>query len=309
MKIIRTDATYRVYNGNTTEMLDKLPAKYYRIGFDQMSGWYLEEAIPLEVSETIYGEGPKKINKIIRKFQKADRNLGVLLSGYKGIGKSMFARQLCIEGHKLDYPVLVIDQCFNNLSSFLSEITQPVIVLFDEFDKMYGGIETDDEDDESAETGAQNGLLSLFDGVANTRMLIIVTCNSINRISDLLINRPGRFHYHIRFGYPDAKDIERYLCDNLVSATPDKINAVLNYAHRANLTYDCLRAIVDELNDGGSFEEAIEDLNIGYDDTQFYCGIVFEDGAVCECEYAYELNFDQKSTYGTIVDYEGEIIL
>ena len=46
------------------------------------------------VKEKVYGIHPKKADKVFKAFTKFERNLGVILSGDKGIGKSLFARIL-----------------------------------------------------------------------------------------------------------------------------------------------------------------------------------------------------------------------
>lgn len=64
-----------------------------------------------------------------------DRNLGVILSGDKGIGKSMFGRMLSEMAVASGYPVLIVDTYYPGISSYLDSIQQEVVVFFDEFDK------------------------------------------------------------------------------------------------------------------------------------------------------------------------------
>ena len=63
----------------------------------------------------------------------------------------------------------------------------------------------------------QSGLLSLFDGTSQGKKLFIITCNSLSKLNDYLVNRPGRFHYHFRFEYPSSEEIMEYLTDKLGS--------------------------------------------------------------------------------------------
>ena len=308
MKIIKSDATYRLYNGDSVQVLDHLPVGFYRVAFNPMNGWSLEQASPLIVGEKMYGNALTKIGKVLHKFENSERNLGVLLSGDKGIGKSMFARQLCVEGVEIGYPVIIIDQAFEQLTSFLSQITQPVFVLFDEFDKVYAGSSfSEDDDGESSNNSMQNSLLSLFDGVYNTKMLFIVTCNDVLSLSDFLLHRPGRFHYHLRFAYPDESEIIEYLSDKLDEKYHDKIPAVVDYGRRINLTYDCLRAIASELNDGLEFDEAVEDLNIEADETEFRCELVYDDGVIFDSSGTFSLDFTDKR-HAESIYYDGWFI-
>ena len=105
-------------------------------------------------------------------------------------------------------------------------------------------------------------MLSLFDGVSAGKKLFVITCNEIQSLSQYLINRPGRFHYHFRFLYPTADEIRAYMEDKLDKQYYDEIENVIAFSVRMNLNYDCLRSIAFELNTGSKFQEAINDLNI-----------------------------------------------
>lgn len=108
----------------------------------------------------------------------------------------------------------------------------------------------------------QNDLLSLFDGTSRNKKLFVITCNNLDNLSSFLVNRPGRFHYHICFKYPTSEDIVKYLKDKLDEKYWGEIPKVVKRATAIKTNYDTLRAIAYELQQGWSFEEAIEDLNI-----------------------------------------------
>lgn len=119
--------------------------------------------------------------------------------------------------------------------------------------------------------GAQDEFLTLFDGLDCGKKLFIVTCNSLSDLSDYLVNRPGRFHYHLRFDYPSVDEIKEYLRDKLEPQYHNQIDDVVKFSNITDLNYDCLRAIAFELNLGNSFKEAIKDLNItNYDNDSRY---------------------------------------
>lgn len=102
----------------------------------------------------------------------------------------------------------------------------------------------------------------MFDGTAQGKKLFIITCNSLYKLNDYLVNRPGRFHYHFRFDYPSPEEIQAYLTDKLRPAYIGEIRKVILFSKKVALNYDCLRAIAFELNLGLPFEKAIQDLNI-----------------------------------------------
>ena len=104
--------------------------------------------------------------------------------------------------------------------------------------------------------------MSLFDGIDNGKKLYVLTCNRIEAINDYYLNRPGRFHYHFTFGVPTTEEIKEYLENNLNETAISNIPDILRLSAFANFTYDVLRAIVFELNNGYDLSETIQDLNI-----------------------------------------------
>lgn len=252
MRIIRIGENYKIAN-DEVETFDLLPVQTYLATFNQMEGFSLRVHPDLEIKEKIYGVHDNKVKKVIKSFQAFERNLGVILSGDKGIGKSVFARMMCKKALEYGYPVIIVDEANPGLARFIESIDQECVFLFDEFDKTFSKHDMG---------GEQSKMLSLFDGTAGGKKLFLVTCNELFGLNQFIINRPGRFHYHFRFGYPKTKEIREYLQDKLSKEYYGEINKVIAFAARVNLNYDCLRAIAFELNQGISFKEAIVDLNI-----------------------------------------------
>ena len=93
MKAISIGTRYEIHN-DSLKAYDALPAKTYTVRFAQMSGFYLEERTDLAVKEKVYGVHTEKANKVLKSFVLFKRNMGIILSGDKGIGKSLFARCL-----------------------------------------------------------------------------------------------------------------------------------------------------------------------------------------------------------------------
>jgi len=256
MKAISIGTRYEIYN-DTLKAYDALPAKTYTVRFAQMSGFYLEERTDLAVREKVYGVHTEKAEKVLKSFALFERSMGVILSGDKGIGKSLFARCLCGQAVSAGYPVIIVDQFIPGIATYIEAIEQEAVFLFDEFDKTFGDIRTGEN-----EANPQSGLLSLFDGTSNGKKLFVITCNSLYRLNDYLVNRPGRFHYHFRFDYPTPEEVREYLTDKLSGQYQAEIEKVILFSKKVSLNYDCLRAIAFELNLGEPFEKAILDLNI-----------------------------------------------
>ena len=139
--------------------------------------------------------------------------------------------------------------------SFISSIKQECIIVFDEFEKVF-------DDDE----GEQDALLSLFDGIDSGKKLYVITCNAVAGLSEYLLNRPGRFHYHFTFGTLTSEEIRGYLEDNLNNAAKSQLESVIQLGMVTGFTYDILRAITFELNQGYGLEETLQDLNVSQDD-------------------------------------------
>ena len=276
MKAIKTGNIYQIYD-DEMKTFDQLPAQTYCVRFSKMSGFFLERRSDLKVKETkVYGVHNTKVNKVFKTFEAFIRNLGVILSGDKGMGKSMFANMLAEGALEKGIPVIIVDSFIPGIASFIESIEQEVLVLFDEFDKTFGGVKVGDN-----EANPQDSMLGLFDGMSAGKKLFVVTCNDLKNMSDYLINRPGRFHFHFRFDYPTPEEIKEYLQDKLERQYWEEIEKVISFSFKINLNYDCLRAIVYELNSGEKFEEAIKDLNIVSLHEEYYnAALYFEDGTV-----------------------------
>lgn len=253
MKAIQTGLKFKIYDDGMI-IHDQLPVQAYQVNFDQFQGPFLSKYSDIEVNEKIYGVHLAKVEKVLSAYSAFERSLGIILSGDKGIGKSLFSKLLAIEGIKRGLPLLIVSSYFPGIADYIASIEQEVIVMFDEFDKTFS--------ERDMGGTAQAEMLTLFDGLAQGKKMYVITCNKIAGLNDYLVNRPGRFHYHFRFQYPTANEIREYLTDKLAEEYYKEIEKVVSFAGKVDTNYDCLRAIAFELNTGLSFEDAILDLNI-----------------------------------------------
>lgn len=278
MKIVSSNGRYMVYSDDL-KTYDKIPAGTYNVSFSKMSGFSLSERPNVdEVSEKIYGNYLSKIDKTMKSFELSKKNFGIMLSGEKGMGKSMFSRVLSLEVIKRGMPVIVVDSYIPGISNFISSIDQEVMVMFDEFEKTFK------RDNENSNFDPQEDLLTLLDGFDNGKKLFVMTCNSIYKINNFLINRPGRIHYHFRFSYPTIEEIGEYLKDKISEDLYNKeISDIISFASKVDISYDVLKAIAFEMNNGYSFKESIADLNMINDEDVLYNILVeFSDGVVSD---------------------------
>lgn len=262
MRAVNSGNTYTIYD-NSIQLLTSLPPQTYLVNFDKQTGFFLSKYADIQVSEKMYGVHNNKLTKVMSAFDVFERNLGVILSGDKGIGKSSFAKLLAVECVNSGIPVVIVNTYIPGIAEYLASFDQTVMVLFDEFDKTFKSGKDSSRD-------AQAEMLTLFDGLAQGKKMFVVTCNALTGLNDFLVNRPGRFHYHFRFGYPTAEDIREYLSDKVDEKYHSEINRVVSFSRKLDLNYDCLRAIAFELNTGISFKDAILDLNIIKEDGRIY---------------------------------------
>ncbi|WP_433855115.1 AAA family ATPase [Streptomyces kronopolitis] len=250
--IVASDGEFRLY-GDSVQTFASLPVATYGIGFSPMSGHSLHQTEPLAPGEeVVYGNHDSRVQRIVSGYSAMDRSLGVILSGDKGMGKSLMIRMLAKrmrEEH--DLPTVLVQHDTPKLAAFLDELGEAVIV-FDEFEKVF----PDDEDE------LQNQFLSLFDGLSTTKRLYVLSVNELQRVNDYMLNRPGRFHYHMRFAYPEPETVATYLRDQVPGVAEKQVAEIVDFSRKYDINFDHLRAIAFELRLGESFSEVIGDLNI-----------------------------------------------
>lgn len=283
MNIVSAGSRYMVY-GEDVQTYKILPPGAYKVEFSKMMGFSLSVHNDLLVKEKMYGTSYKKADKVMNTFNHLDRNMGVILSGPKGVGKTMFARRLAELGKEQGLPLILVDAPYPGIEDFIESIEQECIVLFDEFEKTFRKAKEE-------EGGPQERLLSLFDGIDGGKKLYVITCNRVSGLNEYFLNRPGRFHYHFILSTPTGDEVREYMEDNLDGDARKYIDNVVALSSMSAFTYDVLRAIAFELNLGNSLSETMMDLNIErerYLSLQFK--IVFTNGVVATAKEGTEID-------------------
>ena len=230
---LKSGNTYKVFPGNSIDISETLPAGNYVLKFHPMEGFYLEEIDGFRMPPKIYGDCLKHSSRIINTFRGRDGNTGVLLTGEKGSGKTLLARQVAIES---GLPVIIINSDFkgDGFNSFLSGITQPCVVFLDEFEKTYN-------------RESQEKILTLLDGTYQSKKLFLLTSNDKWRIDSNMRNRPGRIFYLIEFGGLEEQFIREYCEDNLVAI--QHVDDIVRMSRIFDVfSFDLLASIVEESN-------------------------------------------------------------
>jgi len=272
---IKIGSKFQLFNAPVT-ILEKLPAGAYLVQFHPLEGYSLVETDKFTDSVgKLYGNHTQKIDRIIRKFSQNNEPLGAMFTGDKGMGKSVAVREISYRAiNEMNMPVIIVNKNTPGLVDFLDTIEEAVFV-FDEFEKVFPL-----EDNEETDLPDQDQFLNFFDGLSTTKRLYLLTANDDDDLSDYLINRPGRFHYHIQFDYPNADAVREYLQDNATQASLEEIEKVVDFSLKTKVNYDHLRAIAEEFSFSDKFHEFIEDLNIkNSENSEFIFKVKFSDGS------------------------------
>lgn len=261
--IISTGNTYRIFS-DAVKTHNALPADTFTVVFNEMTGYSLEKAPNLNPgTEKLYGNHQKRLDRITSTYSQTNRSLGILLSGDKGMGKTLMLKLIAHQAQTVhNLPVILVNENAPGIAGFLDTLGEACII-FDEFEKTF-------IQGHSNEGSEQDQFLTLFDGTSTTRRMYAMSVNKLHQLSDYMVNRPGRFHYHMRFDYPTQDEIRQYFTDQAPQVPTSEVDKVVEFSSRTHLNYDHLRAICFELVKGDTFNDFIDDLNIKSVDEQKY---------------------------------------
>lgn len=218
---------------STIELVENLPIAIYSLKCNpRTEELYLEKIEDAFTFNTrIYGLEDKFIEHVIRTFENTDKNLGVLLNGEKGTGKTICAK---IIANRMGLPVILCDNPYDNIAPFIAQFNAPAIFFFDEFEKNFK---------DNTEL-----LLSVMDGAYNTqtRKIFLITTNNLH-INSNFLSRPSRIRYKKTFGNLSQEVVREYCDENLKNK--DFLEEIVSFIDSLTIsTIDILKAVVEEVN-------------------------------------------------------------
>lgn len=232
MKLIQFGDTFKF--GDLSEAHNSLPVGTYMLKFDQIfKQYYLVKKDDFQLPSKVYGDH-SIVSRWLKSFEKnSQKNMGILLSGMKGSGKTITAQKFCIESGR---PVILITQPHHG-EEFVDFVTRPefnnCILFIDEFEKVYN-------------RDTQQDLLSLMDGNFDTKLIFLLTINEFN-INDYLINRLNRIKYRKHYTSLEEDVINQVIDDMLI--IKEHKQSIFDFFDKVNMcTFDLLVNIIKEMN-------------------------------------------------------------
>lgn len=240
---------------------NEIPVGVYKINMSKQ-GFYLEYVMSEFVFDyKIYELQEDFINHVIKTYNEVQTgNLGILLNGTKGTGKTVAAKMIA---NRLHLPVIIVQnmgqemnlQMMNYLST---EINFDCVFFFDEYEKTF------DKD---------TTILSFMDGVYNSesRKVFLLTTNTLS-IDRNLIGRPSRILYLKKFGNLEIEAASEFLDDTLNNK--EYKQEVLEFINLLSIsTIDILKSVVKEINIHGieEFRKSKSYFNVEINSYTYTC--------------------------------------
>ena len=231
-------------SATTVSHPEGLPKGIYEVKAS-MTGFYLSKiAESFTFDYKLYGLNQKFIDYVLKTYENTTGNLGVLLDGIKGTGKTVTAKELC---NNLQLPVILVQSMGDSNDKLIKYLSTTInfdcIFFFDEYEKEFKN---------------SSDVLSFMDGTYNSiyRKIFLLTTNALHLDTNLL-GRPSRIRYKKSFSNLSEEVTREILNDILKDKTA--IEKVIELTHSMNIiTIDLIKAIATEINIHGV--EALPDI-------------------------------------------------
>lgn len=210
-----------------------LPVGVYRLEYNEPFGFFQLDHVQDKFSfpYKIYGVETEFIQRVKKSWDNTTGNMGVLLNGLKGTGKTVTAELICNE---MNLPVILVQKHYGGLVTFLNSIQQDIIVFIDEFEKVYNKYD--------------NSLLSVMDGAFRTdaRKMFLLTTNELS-IEKNMLQRPSRIRYIKSYTDLTLDVIMEVVDDKLIHKDLRDVTIKM-ISELPIITMDLVKSVIEEVN-------------------------------------------------------------
>jgi hypothetical protein len=244
LKKVWNDEGNRLYLSFPSKEFDNLDkGAIYTVNVDEFGRFYLtKKSEGYKFDYKLYGLESKFINRVLKTYSKTNGNLGILLNGIKGTGKTVSSKLIASE---INQPIILIDRKLDGVHTFLNTITQDITIFIDEYEKVYG---------DSAQ------MLTIMDGALNStfRRMFLMTTNDLY-VDRNLIERPSRVRYLKMFGNLKPEVVEEVI-DDILEYPEMKKECIYFISSLETITIDIVKAVINEVNIHEEAPSAFEDV-------------------------------------------------
>lgn len=256
-----------LYLGYPSDEFEKLENVIYKVSVDMFERPFLSKvADNFTFDYKLYGLESDFINRVLKTYNATDNgNLGILLNGLKGTGKTVSSKQIA---NQLNQPIIIVGENKPQYPSFLNGIPQNITIFIDEYEKTFGNA---------------SNMLTIMDGASNSeyRRVFLLTTNEL-RVESNMIQRPGRVRYLKTFDHLKPVVIKEIVDDILIHKqfTNDCIQFISSLE---TITVDIVKAVLNEVNIHEEAPTAFETIfNVKKLKGKYNVSIREEDGTLTE---------------------------
>jgi hypothetical protein len=256
-----------LYLGYPSQEFEKLENVIYKVALDMFERPYLAKVSDnFTFDYKLYGLETNLINRILKTYNATDHgNLGILLNGLKGTGKTVTSKQIA---NLLNQPIIIVGDNKPHFPQFLNSIPQNITIFIDEYEKTFGNA---------------SNMLTIMDGASNSeyRRVFLLTTNEL-RVESNMIQRPGRVRYLKTFDHLKPIVIKEIVDDILIHKqfTDDCIQFISSLE---TITVDIVKAVLNEVNIHEESPTAFEGIfNVKKLRGKYNVSIREEDGTLTE---------------------------
>lgn len=216
------------------QIFDKLENAVYTIHLDIFGFYLVKENDKFTFDYKLYGLEETLITRAVKYYNSRKQgNLGVLLNGLKGTGKTVTAK---IIANQLNQPVILIAKPLKEIQNchlFINSIPQNVTVFIDEYEKIFG---------------QSSDMLTIMDGALNSpyRRVFLMTTNDLH-VDRNLIERPSRVRYLKKFSHLSPQIVEEII-DDCLKNKKFKNDCIKFIASLETITVDIVKSVIEEVN-------------------------------------------------------------